>query len=245
MKNNYLAFEARNADIAGSFYWQRITITPKGTIDLTNAKAGQLYDDLKSWPVDRQLDIENFVYGTFGTPLSVKERLEWLRKQRTFSLQPYEQAVKVLRLLGRDKDARKVAREKQNDLRRRGELGWGARSWNFFLDFTIGHGYQIWRVLLIALFLVGLGGFIFQSAYQSDQMMLLKDSEAHPEFQAFMYSLDVFLPIVDLHQKAYWLPFTQDGCNYFFMIYLWIHICLGWLLTTLAIAGLTGIVKKD
>lgn len=31
----------------------------------------------------------------------------------------------------------------------------------------------------------------------------------YPEFNSFFYSLDTFLPIVDLHQESYWIPHAQ------------------------------------
>jgi hypothetical protein len=192
------------------------------------------------------LTLENFVYDSIQTSdFTIRQRLAWLRSQKFFSVQPYEQAAKALRLTGRNKDARRIGRAKQNDLRHYGKLGSAARAWNFLLDVSLGHGYQIWRVVVVAFAVVVVGAILFNHAYMIDGLMLLKGSEPHPDFQPFVYSLDVFLPIVDLHQKEYWIPFTQSGCSYFYIIYLWIHICLGWLLTTLAIAGLTGIVKKD
>lgn len=69
----------------------------------------------------------------------------------------------------------------------------------------------------------------------------------HPEFSPLIYAVDSFLPIVDLHQESYWLPRENGwaGSWGWVKIYLWFHIAFGWILTTLAVVGLTGIVKKD
>jgi len=79
-------------------------------------------------------------------------------------------------------------------------------------------------------------------------------------FCPWIYSLDTFLPIVDLHQEGRWLPnrgggdlvtaFCPDryiGITWGELLYMWfwLEILLGWLLTTLALAGLTGLIRRD
>ena len=53
------------------------------------------------------------------------------------------------------------------------------------------------------------------------------------------------LPIVDLHQEKYWLPDARKDYGWLYQAYLWLHIIFGWILTTVLVAGLTGLVKKD
>ena len=67
----------------------------------------------------------------------------------------------------------------------------------------------------------------------------------HPRFNALMYSIDVFIPIVDLRQESYWLPRYVEKQGWTYVIYMWFHIAFGWILTTLGVVGLTGIVKKE
>ncbi len=67
----------------------------------------------------------------------------------------------------------------------------------------------------------------------------------YPEFNSFVYSVDTFLPIVDLHQENYWLPSGDKRWGWFFRLYLWLHIVAGWVLTSVAIAGLTPLIRKD
>ena len=101
---------------------------PQGLVTLSSASAGRLVDDMKSWP--DEIRIDNFTYGSFeqGAPLTSK-RLGWLRRQKEFSPQPYEQVLQVLRRMGYEKDARGIARAKQDDLKTKGKLGWPARLW--------------------------------------------------------------------------------------------------------------------
>jgi hypothetical protein len=82
----------------------------------------------------------------------------------------------------------------------------------------------------------------------------IKSTNDYPKFQAFVHSLDTLLPIVDLKQKGYRLPNANQAENLIrgisfrwgglLRIYLWVHILFGWILTTLWVAGFTGIVRR-
>ncbi|QKK07711.1 MAG: hypothetical protein HND58_05700 [Planctomycetota bacterium] len=61
----------------------------------------------------------------------------------------------------------------------------------------------------------------------------------YPGFMSLIYSADTLLPIVNLHQEPYWEPTGWTR------VYLWVHIVGGWLFTTLAVVGFTGIVRRD
>ena len=88
-------------------------------------------------------------------------------------------------------------------------------------------------------------------------MILAEAKGHHPEFNAFVYSLDVFLPVIDLHQGSCWLPdSTKDFrlpisekvsipiSGKVLCYYVWIEIGLGWVLTTLFVVSLTGLVRR-
>jgi hypothetical protein len=80
-------------------------------------------------------------------------------------------------------------------------------------------------------------------------------AENYPEFNAVIYSLEMFTPLVKLAMGDYWLPNAKRGTQHQFMKiklpksgsllrgYLWCHILAGWILSTLWVAGLTGLVK--
>ena len=69
--------------------------------------------------------------------------------------------------------------------------------------------------------------------------------EPYPIFEPILYSADVFLPIVNLHQEDFWLPNGKHDVGWYVLLYMWFHIAAGWVLTTVFVVGLTGIVKKD
>ncbi len=78
----------------------------------------------------------------------------------------------------------------------------------------------------------------------------------YPRLYPFLYSLDVFLPFVNLHQERYWWP-DADGsgdCMIFgpkfavrgsvVQYYLWLQIMSGWLLSAIFIAGVTRLIQS-
>jgi hypothetical protein len=106
------------------------------------------------------------------------------------------------------------------------------------LDWTIGYGYQTWRagVGLLVLLVVGSLPFIFWS----DQVSPANPDEAHhPALHPFLYTLDVLLPVVNLHQRE---AFVAHGGLEWLVALLTVA---GWVLGTAAVVGLTGILKKD
>ncbi len=72
-----------------------------------------------------------------------------------------------------------------------------------------------------------------------------------------LYSLDVFLPFVNLHQEHYWWPDADAHGEYMILkrkirvaggtlrIYFWLQIIAGWLLSAIFIAGVTGLLRND
>jgi hypothetical protein len=65
-----------------------------------------------------------------------------------------------------------------------------------------------------------------------------------PPFYPFLYSLDALLPIVDLHQEGSWQPTAESYLGLESLIYLQLHIVIGWVLSTLFLAGVVGIVRR-
>ena len=85
-------------------------------------------------------------------------------------------------------------------------------------------------------------------------MIASADDKPRPAFIDLAYSIDTFLPIVDLHQEKHWEPLGPRDETWWSsawwwaflpQLYLWIHVAAGWILTTIAVAGFTGIVRKE
>jgi hypothetical protein len=81
--------------------------------------------------------------------------------------------------------------------------------------------------------------------------------DGYPNFRALTYSIDVFLPIVSFSQEEHWRPgnlgFYEQPKERLYNPWTWnwlrmynrLHIILGWVLTTIAVLGFTGIIRKE
>ncbi len=179
--------------------------------------------------------------------LTLTDRLEWLRRQdeKTFSMQPYEQLADVLAQAGHEADAKRVRIAQQDERLRHSRLGWGEKLWNKLLKMTIGYGYRTEYILIWSLLTVFIGMALFYLGDQNQLMEKIKDKDNEAiRLQPFIYSLDTFLPISSFHQEEYWMPRANDVWGSLLLCYFWVHIALGWILTTLGVAGLTGLVRK-
>jgi hypothetical protein len=136
----------------------------------------------------------------------------------------------------------------------------------------------LWCILLF----VAIGAILFSWGYRS---RLITPTEAtayetfvrtgepplhYPSFNAFVYSLENFMPVVDLHQGIYWRPNPlharqagkvtlpggsaagdlamtegREAAAKILRWYLWIHILAGWTITPLLFAGLAGLLRND
>jgi hypothetical protein len=260
--------DAERAVVGGALYWVEITRTARTRLDLENAKAASLWDDEQSWPAPGKLDVDGFVYGQFsGGPADAKARLAWLHLQpQADHPQPYRQLAAVLRDSGREAGATDVLIAKE-EVRRR-DLGTLERAWSVILDLTIGYGYRPLRALWWIGGFVLLGGVLFGVGHgarivtptEETAYNVYVDSGStpphYPPFHPFIYALENFLPVVELHQGEYWRPNPLQGARIgsldlgmlpgrLLLYYLWLHILAGWTLTPLLFAGLSGLVRPD
>lgn len=195
---------------------------------------------------------------------------------RRYVTQPYTQLASVYRAIGQDEQANRVLVARAERL---GELSpaFSAHGiWYRYVGQLIGYGYEPFRAVKIGVVIVILGGLVFGIGNRRHLMAETKLAEHvlsqegeprlispnYPTFNPFVYSLDVFLPFVDLQQICYWLPGengsgpkTSRNCLLHFgpwslkwsavlRLYLWFQTLAGWTLCTLLAAAVTGIVKS-
>ncbi|MDR3577506.1 MAG: hypothetical protein P4L50_26890 [Anaerolineaceae bacterium] len=247
------ALTADNMKVAGSFNWRELNGAPRGIISLTNANVAVLDDDESDWPEPGNLNIDGFVYGPLTAPqvpADAKARLRWLalRDANANSVQPYTQLISVFKEMGLTDDAQNVAIARQRAMRKQ-QKGL-SRFWSWILDTTISYGYHPSRVILMFILpIILLGSLVFAWAFSLGAMQATgSQAQLAPKdqrFDALAYSVDVFLPIVDLHQESAWTPNAAAKDGLFFEYYLYFHILSGWFFTTLAVAAITGLVRTD
>jgi hypothetical protein len=70
------------------------------------------------------------------------------------------------------------------------------------------------------------------------------EASSYPRFNAWIYSLDVLLPVLEMDQKTYWRPDPLKPSGEAALHYYYFQSLVGWLLSLLAIAGFSGLVKS-
>jgi hypothetical protein len=81
---------------------------------------------------------------------------------------------------------------------------------------------------------------------QLDCFLRQPGAASYPVFNAAIYSADTLLPIVDFEMQRQWSPDESKApWGLWGQWYLWGHNFVGWALSLLAVAGFSGLVKKD
>ncbi len=152
-----------------------------------------------------------------------------------------------------------------------------SRIWHRTYGSLAGYGYRPQRIIYLTTALIGLSTFFFWTGAQhglvgpSDPLIHLQPSLAHcrpdafpwtsgvncavpPEystFHPFLYTIDVTLPLVDLHQEADWGPIVVDDRGNtlwggrLLRWLMWFDIIFGWLASLMFVAIVSRLVEKD
>jgi hypothetical protein len=245
----------QTASITGELFILGIRRPNLLRLNLTNAKAGSIRDDISSWPQTTNLLLDGFTYKRFAepSPLDAESRIVWISRQKAFAAQPYRQLAIILRNEGDDAGSRRVLFEMETERSRR-EIG-AMRAWNLILKYVIGYGYYPRWALAWLLGLVFLGMAIFYSAFYAGGMVPT-DRQAYgafvatnsvpydyPRFHALAYSVENSVPLLKLGQLEGWRP--DQRSHVFLQWFCWWQVLLGWFFATMGIAGVAGLVRKE
>jgi hypothetical protein len=284
------AIEADYANISGNIIINE-GFKSKGRISLKNTIVrGTLYHDRESWPQKGQLLLTGFTYDKIQTE-DTKTLLDWLKLSTPFSLQPYNHLAEVLKKSGNERDQKRILIESQKEYLKFGKFGWTEKVGKQLLGHIMDFGYSPLKALGYSLVLIAISYSYFDwgKSHQlilpakikvdGNHLALTEINPDYPKFNPIIYSIDTFIPIINLQQREYWLPASGDqakqayqksfkaeqlsfnnndvpdpirlqylsldyylGC--FLPYYFWIHTILGWIFTTLSVAGFTGLVRR-
>ena len=242
--------------------WQQVELQKNAKLDLGSASADSMFDDEQSWPAPGNLILDNFTYQAVGPISDAAMRLRWLARQPPgFHPQPYRELAKFLREAGDESGALKVL--VAGDDARYAQLGGLGAAWGWFLKWTIGYGHRPLLTVFWAALVVAIGWFVVSAAAKAGVMRPTypenrpADDSRYEVLHPLLYSLDVFLPFVNLHQEHYWWPDARASgqCSALglpvrltgalVLYYLWAQIIAGWLLSAIFIAGVTGLLRNE
>jgi hypothetical protein len=246
------------ANISGTLYI-RNQAHVSGILDLSSATLGNLNDDPLCWPVVGNLFLDRCQYGAFtGGPVDAAKRLDWLARQNParrgvdFWPQPYQQLAKVLHEMGHEDEAKTVLIEKEHRLRAaelrrlprwRKPLHWGFTQ----LLRMVGYGHRPALALVPALAVVLLGAALVHRAADAGVLVAARPAEAGapvPVLVPLAYSVEAFVPIVELGQTDAFRPDLGRPWGYRLQVYLWLHGFAGWLIGGIAAAGILGLFRR-
>lgn len=134
--------------------------------------------------------------------------------------------------MGNDADARAILYARQRV--RRQMLSAPLRAWGILQDWVVGYGYRPQRAALWFTTLLIIG----TAAFAADRPAPLDHGPA-PEFNPFLYTLDLLVPIVGFGQKG---AFNPRGWQHWLAAGL---IAAGWILATTIAAGITRVLSRQ
>ncbi len=153
------ALQAYSAIVHGGMHLAWTLITPD--INLTGASTSTLADDVAAWP--ERYTLTGFTYERFAAVRRDRSahvwdggaRREWLRRQQEFDAGTYEQAARVFRQHGYQREAEDLLIAQRQDaaraaVRQPGTSGLAValrRVGSALFGWTVGYGYRPGRVL--------------------------------------------------------------------------------------------------
>ncbi|MEU1439294.1 membrane-associated oxidoreductase [Streptomyces sp. NPDC005786] len=183
------------------------------------------------WPAKVRLD--GLTYEAIVPRLPAAQRLALLeRDEAGFVPHAYEQLADSYRRVGDDNEARTVQLAKQR--RQRTTLTWYGKIWGHLQDATVGYGFRPTRAMTWLLALLLLGSVAYGLHHPNPA-----ERGKGPDFNPFVYTLDLLLPIIDFGQEK---AFNPAG------LYQWLSyvlIAAGWILATTIAAGVTRNLSRQ
>lgn len=245
-----------SANILGNFAVNNIKQSPYYKLDLRSANVGVLWDSQDSWPSKGNLFLSGFEYNSIRdeSSFSSEIRLQWLNRQPNDSnkYQAFDYFARILKDNGYIDDANSIMYNKEVEITK--QMPFLEKIFRKLNYYVIGYGYKPWRLMIIISIIVLVGSLVFKFAFRNN--LMLQTRHIHLKPKPFFYSVDLFIPIIDLRQSKYWTPITNKiisrkilkNTNFkihskFIYYYFCFHIFAGWISTTLLIASLSGLIK--
>jgi len=197
-------------------------------LDLSNA----------SWPAVSMQGMSYKYIRAAGEEPESHTALLRLADQSAYSAEVYSKLEEFFLRQGYRGDADKAfikgKRRERDEYFRSGDwFGW-LRSWTLYL--LVGYGRRPWRAGIACAVVIALGCVLFSPKKMEPQ----KPEDTPRVYSRFWYSLNLFLPVVDLQAGKAWKPKANQT---FLRNYMRVHILLGWILVPLVLAALTGLIK--
>ena len=258
--------DAQGIRVRAQFVWADIEGDGIAVV-LIDAKVGTLCDTPGSWQSVKKLRRSSFRYERIESDMDVQERLDWLAKHDAtvsrFTPQPCVQLANILRRQGFAGDAARVLMRREDKQRAeewdraitamdgtlRRELTAYAHQYRPLLSlpfkWMFGYGHQPAWVLLWIAAILGITIWFAQQIHIHGQFAQTTSGRDYTSFSAFLYALDLFIPLDALGQEKNWAPSAERGWWGDWGHQLrWLVQMAGWVITAIGAAVLTGLIGR-
>ncbi len=228
---------AASLRVGGPTYLNRLTIEGEANLEHSSFITLALSD--VSWPKNSnlvRLDGMTYQHISVGKEKESWRKLLELANQSRYSAAVYANLEAFFRregYPGRADDVFVAQKERERD-EFLGGLPWLS---NLLLGILVRHGRSPHRAFALGVFFVFIGCLVF---FRSDGMESQKAEDVARKYNALWYSLDLFLPFIDLQAASVWTP-KHD--RWFARNYMRVHTILGWVLIPIGLAAITGIIR--
>jgi hypothetical protein len=226
-----------------------ITVKERGTFDVDTKFADLSFSsfDVLAWKVrpDTATDLNGISFKTLnassapdaGTHPNVAEALDFLSRAN-YPISAFAAYQAQLRTQGENADAESAYVRMREKLREREWQHWF--TWplgviDLFQQYVLGFGHSPVPPMLWSLAFVIFGGFAFRNPTHMQPRV-----EKPSDYSGAWYSLELFLPIVDLGVAKEWRPKSDSKWR---VAYARAHQMAGWVLIPVTLAAITGVVK--
>ena len=156
------------------------------------------------------------------------------------------------------------------------------RLWGRGIDALTDFVYRPWKTLISTILIVVVGAGLFGFADESGRIVphqpaalasvkyqygrvpaetpgetVARKFSGYPEFSPFWFSVDIFVPFLNLHQESFWYPAPDggrphwwardkdEGHSYWFLLewWYWLQITVGWILSSLLLLSATTVLR--
>jgi hypothetical protein len=225
--------------------------TPLLGATLADARVGSLVDDASTWGQRHVLDGFRYARLADAAPTDAAFRRGWLARQRPahlgadFRLDPWRQAIKVMRRMGHGADAAALAVGRENWLRDIGRIGagqpralrWLVRLGHRIFGWVAGYGHQPLRLLALTAGVWLVCAWVYQ--FGAAQGL-------HAPANPWLYSLERLVPMLDLLQGRQFAAAPAPGpWGDLLHAVMVLEGLLGWAAGLALIATLAGWADRD
>jgi len=209
----------------------------RGPVSFSNARFGSIDFSDVSWP--NSIGLAGMSYGSIDVehePGSQEwlDTLKVLAGRSKFDTSVYLTLEAFLQQEGYEEHADAVYAAMKT--RQRESLSWfsAARWKSLFLEILVCHGRCPSWAFVWSIPFVLLGCLVFRHS----EMEAIDPKDRGLDYYAIWYSLDLYVPFINLRTADAWRPKARRSQNY-----MRFHTIVGWILIPIGLAALTGIIR--